>query len=83
MTSSDDLLGSPTTTYNSPELRGLEAGDDYSFIGNTLDVDFSASTPGDYIRVITVSSVPIPAAVWLFVSGLLGLIGIARHRKAI
>jgi hypothetical protein len=30
-----------------------------------------------------VSAVPIPAAVWLFGSGLLGLIGIARTRKAV
>lgn len=30
----------------------------------------------------SVTVVPIPAAVWLFGSGLLGLIGIARHKKA-
>jgi len=30
---------------------------------------------------ITVSAVPIPAAVWLFYSGLLGLIGIAKRKK--
>lgn len=29
-----------------------------------------------------VSAVPVPAAVWLFGSGLLGLIGIARRKKA-
>jgi hypothetical protein len=31
---------------------------------------------------IDVNSVPIPAAVWLFGSGLLGLIGVARRKKA-
>jgi len=32
--------------------------------------------------VWTVSPVPIPPAVWLFGSGLLGLIGVARRKKA-
>jgi hypothetical protein len=38
-----------------------------------------------FIRAVRdgdVSSVPVPAAVWLFGSGLLGLIGIARRKKA-
>ena len=30
----------------------------------------------------TVSAVPVPAAVWLFGSGLISLIGIARRKKA-
>ncbi len=29
-----------------------------------------------------VSTVPVPAAVWLFGSGLLGLIGVARRKRA-
>ena len=28
------------------------------------------------------SAVPVPSAVWLFGSGLLGLVGLARHKKA-
>ena len=34
----------------------------------------------DEVRFGTV--VPVPAAVWLFGSGLIGLIGIARRKKA-
>jgi hypothetical protein len=32
---------------------------------------------------ITISSVPLPAAIWLFGSGLLGLVGISRRKKAV
>ena len=31
---------------------------------------------------LTLTAVPVPAAVWLFVSGLLGLVGMARRKKA-
>ena len=31
---------------------------------------------------IEISKVPVPAAIWLFGSGLLGLVGIARRKKA-
>jgi len=37
---------------------------------------FDLTAPG------LVSAVPVPAAVWLFGSGLLGLVGVARRRKA-
>jgi hypothetical protein len=40
---------------------------------------------GDFIvdyDTMTVSAVPVPTAVWLFGSGLLGLVGIARRKKA-
>ena len=35
-----------------------------------------------YINEIGFSAVPVPAATWLFGSGLIGLIGIARRKKA-
>jgi hypothetical protein len=41
----------------------------------------STAFPGGEIRG-QVNVVPIPAAVWLFGSGLIGLIGIARRKKA-
>lgn len=34
------------------------------------------------LTVTSISAVPVPAAVWLFGSGLLGLVGIARRKKA-
>ena len=74
-------------TYENPTLRGLESGDTVTITGlKTINVDWSAGSPGDYIRVLTnfsPSAVPVPAAVWLFGSGLLGLIGVARRNKDI
>lgn len=32
------------------------------------------------VRAFSVSAVPVPAAVWLFATGLLGLVGVARKR---
>ena len=38
----------------------------------------------DNVSIVTdVSAVPVPAAVWLFGSGLLGLVGVARRKKAL
>jgi len=39
---------------------------------------YTFDDPGAWSATI----VPIPAAVWLFVSGLLGLVGVARRKKA-
>jgi len=33
------------------------------------------------VAIADLSAVPVPAAVWLFGSGLLGLVGVARRRK--
>jgi len=37
---------------------------------------------GNSMYVTSVSAVPVPAAIWLFGSGLIGLIGLARRKKA-
>jgi hypothetical protein len=58
---------------------GLEAGGIRNGFGdafNTLSMSFSDDTG------ISASVIPVPAAVWLFGSGLIGLIGIARRKKA-
>jgi len=42
-----------------------------------LGLDFSTASPNSTLKL---SAVPVPAAVWLFGSGLLGLVGIARRK---
>ena len=54
---------------------------------NTATVDFNilvlAPAGGSgYFDSIEANLVPVPAAVWLFGSGLLGLVGVARRRKS-
>lgn len=44
-------------------------------VGTTTSFNFSVDN-------VTISSVPIPAAVWLLGSGLLGLIGVAQRKEA-
>jgi len=46
------------------------------FSGFSNNIDFTSLTVVTYV-----STVPVPAAVWLFGSGLLGLIGVGRRRK--
>ena len=44
------------------------------------DFDGGGSVAGLW-NGITISAVPVPAALWLFGSGLIGLIGVARRKK--
>lgn len=77
------------------ELTGFADGQTISFISfNTNDAlstaNVTAFTNGKFMvdtslgkvsYVGQVSAVPVPAAVWLFGSGLLGLVGISRRKK--
>jgi hypothetical protein len=53
---------------------------DGPFVG--LNVNFDIGS-GNSLTVLSVSEVPVPAAIWLFASGLMGIIGIARRRKSV
>lgn len=45
-----------------------------------LNVNFDIGS-GNSLTLLNVSSVPVPAAAWLFCSGLVGLIGVARKKQ--
>lgn len=66
-----DLLDGKTVASLNMWDAGLDAG------AIAFKVDFDDGSSGVYLA----EAVPIPSAVWLFGSGLLGLIGIARRKK--
>lgn len=87
-----DYLGLSSTMYPTGGLgRGYEADDHYlingtrdyvtiSADGYSLTTVSSSALPlySDQLRVLT--AVPIPAAVWLFGSGFLALVGVAKRK---
>ncbi len=81
-----DFLINTGVNYLNPVARGLEAGDDVIISGlKRIDVDWFASSPGDFIRVLTAHSpgaVPEPTtlAIWVTLGGL-GLIAARRRAK--
>jgi hypothetical protein len=82
-----DYLANTGVTYQNPGLRGLEVGDSVTVSGaQQISVDWTASTPGDYVRVLTVFSpaaaaAPLPASAALALLGLC-LLSVARRRPA-
>ena len=69
-----------TTTYDSAfPLSGDGIGGipmtSGPFVGLNVNFDFTA------LHITSVSPIPLPAAAWLFGSGLLGLLGLARTKR--
>ena len=86
-----NLLGAGTSTPSLTSVlhnpnTGIISGMEVSFSPleqQWLHIDGFADTYAvPFSLVIQTSAVPIPAAVWLFGSGLIGLIGVARRKKA-
>lgn len=70
--SGTDSISASTLT---PGFLGFHAVTDGLALGNyTLNISMT--------QTANVSAVPVPAALWLLGSGLLGLVGVARRRKA-
>ncbi|MEM6826524.1 MAG: PEPxxWA-CTERM sorting domain-containing protein [Pseudomonadota bacterium] len=71
----DSAFGLNTVNYGTSDFRGLEGNDDASFVGNELTVEFVATSPGDFIRVLTVAA-PVPEpSTWLMLLLGFGLVG--------
>lgn len=80
-----DRSGFLLITANVDGVSVIDQAEFYECVNNSfgycIDTNFDARVSGNY-GTWSVSSVPIPAAVWLFSSGLLGLVGMARRKKS-
>jgi len=74
----DDILRRIGVTYQTVDDWSIVWGLDDPF---SPDPNTENGAVGTFL-VKDLSEVPIPAAVWLFGSGLIGLIGVARRKKA-
>ena len=80
-----NFLGGGSNTFflgiHNPEVPIGLAADGGTLIDSITWVLSPTASPFS-VDNIRLSAVPIPAAVWLFGSGLIGLIGIAKRKKA-
>ncbi|WP_425038849.1 VPLPA-CTERM sorting domain-containing protein [Primorskyibacter sp. S187A] len=81
----DALLG-PGTTYDTFTARGLEFGgangDGYEVSGSVFTADeFVITQPGDWVRVITAATIPVPASAALLPMGFGALVALRRRKK--
>jgi len=90
-----DNVAFGTDTFDNPfasdidrlvSVDGLGAGQyalEVSGVGNRTQQGFGTFDVSDFwvrLRVTPPSAVPVPAAAWLFASGLMGLIGVSRRK---
>ena len=84
------VIANPTadwTTYNYSTVADASATGGITLQFNSTcgaDANCFADFSIDNVSISAdVNAVPVPAAVWLFGSGLLGLVGVARRKKAL
>jgi hypothetical protein len=81
-----DILANTGVHYLSPSDRGLEAGDSVTISGQRqILFDTTASSPGDYVRVLTefspAAAVPEPGALSMLGIGCAALAATIRKRR--
>jgi hypothetical protein len=81
-----DFLANTGVNYLNPGMRGLEVGDSVTISGtNEILFATSASSPGDYVRVLTAFSpaaaVPEPASVVQMGLGIALLLALGKTRR--
>jgi hypothetical protein len=74
--------GSSVVELSGNVLSGVEGNGTIQFQGNFTSISFTVPTNESWHGFTIGAPVPVPAAVWLFGSGLLGLLGMARGRRA-
>ena len=90
----EGITGAWAYIYTNYEVGGSILRGVYAYFDDNLIYDFTniyQTTPDHDTSTYAVhawavwskspSTIPVPAAVWLFGSGLIGLIGVARHKK--
>jgi hypothetical protein len=80
-----DFLANTGVNYLNPGARGLEPGDSVTISGpNQILFDTFASSPGDYVRVLTALSpaatTPEPGSLVLLAAGLIALAGLLGRK---
>ena len=75
-----DNAGEALATFQS-DHTGWDALSSAANVDQTLSLSPGQSSRGSFL-VKDFSPVPVPAAAWLFGSGLIGLIGVARRKKS-
>ncbi len=76
----DGLFG----TQSGTESFAVETGDIFGFVALTTDsIEGTATAVISNFSAPAISNVPVPAAVWLFGSGLVGLIGMRKKSSKI
>ena len=81
-----DFTGLQGTIYSSSTIDASLRLNTFYYVSSIAEWEYIPGYADGYVNLepqfaVSVAAVPIPASVWLFGSGLLGLIGIARRRR--